>query len=232
MVDKILQYVLGVPGLLFLVLGYFSNYRRWSWWTAAICALSAAAAAHYDTFWALATFSLGMVWALVCTLPQMDFGWRLKTGFVAAIGLGAFLCVWPTLEGVTDGKLHCPAYVKDNVPFRVVAGLDLRGGLRLVYTVDVEEAIKDKRDRYYDEMRQMLATSYELHKGDKPPTREELSGLEQKVVLEKPRDNVSVINIRFIDPNDENKIDEACLKRFQSKMAIQRNKKAVATFKI
>ena len=102
MVDKILQYVLGVPGLLFLVLGYFSKHRRWSWWTAAICALSAAAAAHYDTFWVLATFSLGMVWALVCTLPQMDFGWRLKTGLVAAMGLGAFLCVWPTLEGVTD----------------------------------------------------------------------------------------------------------------------------------
>jgi len=78
----------------------------------------------------------------------------------------------------------------------------------------------------------MLATSYELHKGDKPPTREELSGLEQKVVLEKPRDNVSVINIRFIDPNDENKIDEAFLKRFQSEMAIQRNQKGVATFKI
>src|SRR6476619_3083474 len=121
--DKILQYVLGGSGLLFLVLGYFSRQRRWSFWTAAICALSAAAAAHYSVFWVLATMTMGMVWALVCALPVMDFGWRLKTGFVVGIGLGAFLCVWPTLEATSDGKLHCPQYVKDNVPMRIVAGL-------------------------------------------------------------------------------------------------------------
>ena len=232
MVDRILQYALGVPGLLFVVLGYFSRHRRWSFWTAAICALSATIAAHYEVFWVLATLSLGAVWALVCALPFLDFGWRVKTGFVFAIGLGAFLCVWPTLEGVTDGKLHCPAYVRDNVPFRIVAGLDLRGGLRLVYTVDVEEAIKDKRDRYYDEMRQMLATEYAFHQGDKPPTREELANLDQKVVLEKPRDKVSVINIKFLDPNDDTKIDEKFLKRFQGEMAVQRPEKGVANFKI
>ena len=173
MVDRILQYALGAPGLLFLVLGYFSRHRRWSFWTAAICAISAGLAAHYETFWVLSTFTLGAIWALVCTLPYLDFPWRLKTGFVAALGLGAFLCVWPTLESVSEGKIHCPTYVRDNIPFKIVAGLDLRGGLRLVYTVDVEEAIKDKRDRYYDEMRQMLATELGLHTGDKPPTRAE-----------------------------------------------------------
>jgi preprotein translocase subunit SecD len=232
MVDKILQYALGAPGLLFLVLGYFSRHRRWSFWTAGICALAAAAAAHYSVFWVLAIFSLGAVWALVCALPFMDFAWRLKTGFVTAMGLGAFLCVWPTLDGVSDGKIHCPAYVHDNVPFKIVAGLDLRGGLRLVYTVDVEEAIKDKRDRYYDEMRQMLATKFGLHQGDKPPTREELAQLEDKVTLEKPRDKVSVINIRFKDPNDDPKIDETFLKRFGGEMSIQRPEKGVAFFKM
>ncbi len=232
MIDKVLQYALGGPGLLFLVLGYFSRQRRWSFWTAAICALSAATAAHYEVFWVLATFTLGAVWALVCALPFMDYGWRLKTGFVAALGLGAFLCVWPTLEGVSDGKIRCPAYVHDNVPFKIVAGLDLRGGLRLVYTVDVEEAIKDKRDRYYDEMKQMLANEFGFHTGDKPPTREELANLDTKGVLEKPRDKVSVINIKFREPGDDAKIDEKFLKRFQGEMAVQRPEKGVANFKI
>jgi preprotein translocase subunit SecD len=232
MVDRILQYALGVPGLLFLVLGYFSRQRRWSWWTAAICAISAGIAAHYSVFWVVATLTLGTIWALVSALPFMDFAWRLKTGFVAAIGLGAFLCVWPTLESVSDGKIHCPTYIRDNVPFKIVAGLDLRGGLRLVYTVDVEEALKDKRDRYYDEMRQMLATGFGFHQGDKPPTREELAQLDQKVTVEKPRDKVSIINIRFKDPADETKLDESFLKRFQGEMAMQRPEKGVATFKI
>ena len=90
---------------------------------------------------------------------------------------------------MSDGKVHCPQYIKDNIPFRVVAGLDLRGGLRLVYTVDVEEAIKDKRDRYFDEhARSSSRSPSALHTGDKPPTREELAKLEEKVHLEKPRD--------------------------------------------
>ncbi len=149
MVDKILQYALGAPGLLFLVLGYFSRHRRWSFWTASICALSAAIAAHYSVFWVLAIFSLGAVWALVCALPFMDFAWRLKTGFVTAMGLGAFLCVWPTLDGVSDGKIHCPAYIHDNVPFKIVAGLDLR------VVVGIDEGDVDDRN--------LVAGFLELH---------------------------------------------------------------------
>jgi preprotein translocase subunit SecD len=232
MVDQILQYGLGGFGLVLLVAGYFSKRRRWSFVTAAGCCLAAAAAAHYDAFWALATFSLIAVWALVCALPVMDLAWRVKTGMVAAVGLGAVLCVWPTVESMSEGKIPCPAYVKDNVPFRLVAGLDLRGGLRLVYTVDVEEAIKDKRDRYYDEMRQLLATAYGFHTGDKPPTREELAKLDEKVRLEKPRDKVSVININFAEPADEAKLDDNFLKRFQGEMAVQRPRKGSVIFKI
>ena len=49
-------------------------------------------------------------------------------------------------------------------------------------------------------MRQQLATSYSLHAGDKPATREELAKLDEKVKLEKPRDKVSVINLTFVEP--------------------------------
>ena len=38
----------------------------------------------------------------------MDCAWRMKVGFVAASALGAFFCVWPTLESMSDGKIHCP----------------------------------------------------------------------------------------------------------------------------
>jgi preprotein translocase subunit SecD len=232
MVEKILQFALAGSGLLFLVLGYFSKHRRWSFWTAATCAGVAAVAAHYSVFWVLATMTLGTIWALVCALPVMDFGWRLKTGFVAAIGLGALLCLWPTLDATVDGKLHCPQFIKENVPMRIVAGLDLRGGLRLVYTVDVEEAIKDKRDRYYDEMRQQLAVAYGLHSGDKPATREELAGIEDKVKLDKPRDKVSVISLTFNDPNDDAKVNDTFLKHFQGEMSVQRPQKGAFVFKI
>src|SRR5262249_24432866 len=221
MVNQVLQYAFGGLGLLFLVLAYFMRQRRFSWLTAGICAGSAGIAAHYGVFWVLATFGLGALWALVSGLPVMDFGWRLKTGFVVAIGLGAFLCVWPTLSAMSSGKLHCPEYVRENIPFRIVAGLDLRGGLRLVYTVDVEEAIKDKRDRYFDEMRQQLATVYGLHTGDRAPTHEEIAKLEDKASLHKADDPGTLI-LTFRDRKDVSKLDADFLKKFQGELSMQR----------
>ena len=62
-----------------------------------------------------------------------------------------------------SGKLHVPV-----VRCARRAAIELRdrsrdsicsGGMRLVYTVEVEEAIRDKRDHFADEMRQELATS-------------------------------------------------------------------------
>src|SRR5258708_16217821 len=108
MVERILQYVLGAPGLLFLVLGYFSKHRRWSFWMAAICALSAAAAAHYGVFWVLSTMTLGTIWALVCALPVMEFGRRLKTGFVVGLAPAPSLSLCPTPTPPTPPNIHHP----------------------------------------------------------------------------------------------------------------------------
>ena len=181
MIDTYLKYGFAGLAVLFIALGFFVRSNRYPLWTAASCAAVGGLGAHYDSFWVLAIGGLTMVWALVCTSNTVDTAWRVKAGLTVAIGLGAFLCVWPTLEGLSSGKIKCPQYIKDRVEFRLVAGLDLRGGLRLVYTVDVEEAIKDKRDRYFDDIRAELATAYGLRTGDKAATREELNGLNDKL---------------------------------------------------
>src|SRR5262249_51204725 len=83
------------------------------------------------------------------------------------------------------------------------------------------------------EMRQQLATEYGFHSGDKPPTRDELAKLDEKVHLEKPRDQVAVINVKFVNPQDVSKLDESFLKRFQGEMAMQRTgEQGSASFKI
>ncbi len=232
MIKNVLQFGFGGVALLCLVLGYVLKQRRWSFWSAAVCAGSAAIAANQDSFWVMASFGLGVIWALVCTLPFMDLAWRAKTGLVAAVGIGAVLFVWPTVASMSGGKVPCPQYISDNVGFRIVAGLDLRGGLRLVYTVDVEEAIKDKRDRYYDEMREQLARQYGFHTGDKPPTREELAKLSEKIRIEKPREQAAVINLSFVDENDDAKVDEHLINRFQHELTLQRLRKGSMVFKI
>ena len=221
--------------------------QRGSFVMAAICAGSAAIAAHYDVFWALVVFGLGTVWSLFCATRFIDLAWRAKSGFVIVLAIGAAIVIYPTYHderfgrdehagmssdeksewetAARHGDHGAGAFLRTNIPFRLVRGLDLKGGLRLVYTVDVDEAIKDKRDRYYDELRPALAVALGLHAGDKekPPTIEELAKLPEKVKVEKNRDQAGVITLTFVDPNDSKKVDDEFLKRFIAELQIQRS---------
>ncbi len=213
-----LKYTFAGLAVLFGVLAFALRQRRVSWAMAALLAASAGAAAHYDAFWLMAVSALGAVWALWNTTNLVDMAWRVKAGMVSAVALGAFLCLWPTLDGLTQGKVPCPRYVEERVDFRLIAGLDLRGGLRLVYTVDVEEAIKDKRDRYFDEMRQELGHGYGLAPDDKAIEREALVKLNEKVVVEKVRGDAAAITVAFREPGDISKLEGKFAARFAAEM--------------
>jgi preprotein translocase subunit SecD len=189
-----------------------------------ILALGAAIATYLfynaDNFWGMVIAALIVVWALIGALPIMDGPWRTKVGFVVAIFLGSLVALWPTFEGMSHGKIHCPAYVKDRITFGIVKGLDLQGGLRLVYTVEVEEAIRDKRDKFADEMRHQLANEYKIHSGDGLLKREELTKLEEKVHIYEPES--AVLRIKFKDPADTKMVDDVFLKKFGGELTQQR----------
>jgi preprotein translocase subunit SecD len=122
-----------------------------------------------------------------CEQKPMSRWWYTKVLFVLVLGVGAFLAVWPSLESMIG--LKAPAWVKTHVHARINRGLDLRGGLRLVYTVQVDEAIRDKRDRYADEMRARLATAMGIHQGENPLNSDEQKKLGDRVLVERPEHN-------------------------------------------
>ncbi len=190
---------------------------------------------YFDNFWGVFVAALVVVWAAFGLLPVMDGPWRLKVGFVAAVFMGAAASLWPTIDGFLPTQasaevagplaplahlgshLHCPAYLKNNITFAIAPGLDLSGGLRLVYTVEVDEAIRDKRDHFADEMRQELATAFALHSGEGRVTREELSGLDAKVHVSQPE--TALIRLKFKDKGDKGKVDDRFSKKFLTELA-------------
>jgi len=186
-IERVLTAVLGAFALILLLSGLVSRGRRASSWTGALAGGAAAFAAYHNAFWPMTL--LGMI-ALTCAFASVDvfeLGWRLRFSLAASVaGLG-FLILWPTLPSLSGGKIPCPAYIQEHVTFRLVAGLDLRGGLRLVYTVDVDEAIKDKRNNYYEDMRREAAKVYGLHEGDEVPAEEVYAKLREKVEIDAPR---------------------------------------------
>src|SRR4051812_36207283 len=85
----------GLAGICLLG-AFLRRAHRVSFFAAAICAGSAAFAAHYDVFWALAVFGMGTLWALFCATNFIDLAWRAKVGFVLFLALGAGICIYPT----------------------------------------------------------------------------------------------------------------------------------------
>jgi preprotein translocase subunit SecD len=211
----VLSATAGGIGLFFW--GLPSAPRRNALLVMAIAAGSAALFFHFDNFWGLVTSALAFFWAAFGVLPAMDGAWRLKVGFVAAVFLGALIALWPTLYNMSSGKIPLPNYVRDRIAFAIAPGLDLRGGMRLVYTVEVDEAIRDKRDHFADEMRQELATSFGLHSGEGRVTREELAKLEEKVHVSQPE--TALVRLTFKDPADEVKVDERFTKKFLGELS-------------
>src|SRR5690606_31960500 len=137
------------------------------------------------------------LWFGFLALPVGDAGWRARFGLVKAVGIVAFLALWPTLDNMTEGKIPCPAWVEERIEARLVAGLDLRGGLRLVYSVDVAEAVKDKRDAYYEDMRRELSKLYAGQQGDEAPKDDVLAKLREVVEISAPRSPANVIRLQL-----------------------------------
>jgi preprotein translocase subunit SecD len=244
MLHNLLQYgFAGFAGLCLLG-AWLSRQRRGSLIWAAVASACAAIGAHYDVFWAVAVFALIVPWALFTATSIIDGPWRMKTGFVLFLALGAALCIYPTyhderygrvqVEGSPEeigaieaqaahGDLGLQRYLLQNIPFRLVRGLDLKGGLRLVYTVAVDDAIRDKRDNYYDELRAALTTAFGFHQGDSAPTIEEMQKLSSKLRMEKSREHADQLSITFEDPADAAKLDDAFLKKFLGELQLQRS---------
>jgi preprotein translocase subunit SecD len=173
-----------------------------------------------DSFWGVTLSALCAIWALVCMLPVMDTMWRIKTGFVVVVALCTGVILWPTAESFSDGRIPCPPYVKERMTFGLTKGLDLSGGLRLVYTVEVEEAIRDKRDRIADDMATELATLLQVHSGEGRITREEREALEKRVKILRPETDVT--RVIFTDAADAEKLDERFQKKFLSEMTMKK----------
>ncbi len=219
----VLTAIFGAIALIFLILGGVRRAERVLFFLAAILCACAAGAAWVNSFWAMVSLALLGLGTAFTAVDVLDSSWRVRAAICAGVTLVGLIALWPTIHGMSGGRVPCPQYVRDQVSFRLVAGLDLRGGLRLVYTVDVEEAIKDKRDNYYEDMRLELTKVFGLHEGDERPKDEVYQKLAEKVTIESPRRPVDTIVLTVKPGVDATKIDERFLSRFREELSYARS---------
>ncbi len=113
--------------------------------------------------------------------------------------------------------------VEQRIAFRLVSGLDLRGGMRLGYTVDGDEAIKDKRDRYFEDMRVELSKVFGLHSGTERPSEEVYVKLRELVDIEAPRRPANILRVTVKPAADPSKIDSRFLQTFSGDLSMTRS---------
>jgi preprotein translocase subunit SecD len=127
----------------------------------------------------------------------MDRSWLTRVIAYTVLTLAALVVLAPTVATWTGKDDALPGWLKKHVQKKIALGLDLQGGLHLVYEVQVDKAVSDKADRLASELED------KLHKDKKvKDVRVERSG-------------ISEIIVKFKNPDDAKKIDRAFLKEQQ-----------------
>jgi preprotein translocase subunit SecD len=109
----------------------------------------------------------------------MDRTWYIRFTIVLAAFVASWLALWPSL----DQWVASPDWVDKTFAGRISPGLDIQGGLRLMYEVEVDEAIKDRRDREADRLLKRLGEVFGVvDEGDwDEVTREQIEEIREHV---------------------------------------------------
>jgi preprotein translocase subunit SecD len=108
--------------------------------------------------------------------------------------------------------MRVPPFISKLVQGRISPGLDIRGGLRLTYDVDIGEAVRDRRDLRADEIARDLGERLSLIPKGQTPTREQLAKVSEKISIKHVGDRR--IEFTFKQPSDAQKLNHDFMSRY------------------
>ncbi|MFT5355981.1 MAG: preprotein translocase subunit SecD [Polyangiales bacterium] len=140
----------------------------------------------------------------------MDRSFYLRLSAVVLAIVAASLALWPSLEAVGAGP--APEWVQTVFPGRISPGLDIQGGIRLVYEVEVDEYIRDRRDRYSEQMVRELGALLGVYDNDEIDTisRDQLREVGTRVTVQ--RVGRRGIRLVFVEASDLDVFDNQWLR--------------------
>jgi preprotein translocase subunit SecD len=127
---------------------------------------------------------------------------------MALISLFGWFVLWPSL----DAWIPAPAPIRKYFSGRISPGLDIRGGLRLTYDVEVDEAVRDRRNLRSDQLFRELGERLGVVPKGSTPTREQLTTIVERV--KRRNDGERRIVFTFKAAADAAKIDRELVTRY------------------
>lgn len=151
----------------------------------------------------------------------MDRGWYFRLAIVVGSSVLGFLALWPSV----DRWVPCPDIVKETFENQINPGLDIKGGLRLMYEVEVDEYIRDRRDRIAEQVQRQcgvligIVPEEEVDDIDKAT----LAAIQQRCKVErvdKDDDSVRAVRITFSNQEDAQKLTKTWVKDYFSDLRV------------
>ena len=127
----------------------------------------------------------------------MERSWLYRVLLYLAIIIAAMVVLTPSAATWFGREDKVPSIIKKNFQRKILLGLDLQGGLHIVYKVDVDKAVGHKADRLATEVEERLRKDKKVQN------------------IEVARSGNDEIVVRFKEPNDAKKIDREFMKNFR-----------------
>jgi preprotein translocase subunit SecD len=151
----------------------------------------------------------------------MDKSWYFRFGLMLVVVLTGWVVLWPSL----DAWIPAPAPLRNFVHQRLSPGLDIRGGLRLTYDVEVDEAVRDRRNLRSDDLVRELGERLGIVQKGSSPTREQLALVKARVKT-KP-EGERRLRITFTQPKDIEKLDRELVTRYDDLREVSRTQNEI-----
>src|SRR5438270_5202506 len=129
----------------------------------------------------------------------MDRNWVYRVITYLALTVVAVVVLTPSAAAIMGKDEALPGWMKKHLKNKIQLGLDLQGGLHLVYEVQVDKAVSDKADRLAGDLEEKLHKDKKVKSGD---VRAERAGKDE-------------IIMQFKNPADAVKVDRNFLKEYQ-----------------
>ena len=143
----------------------------------------------------------------------MDRGWYFRFTLVIALIAGAVFAFWPSLQTEASEEWYePPTWVTDTFHNRIAMGLDIQGGLRMMYEVEVDQAVEDRRDLRATQVLERLCQSLSVCTEDERATNEQLEETRQRVHIRSVER--SGFTVTFTTPTEVSNIDSDFIASF------------------
>ncbi|HEX7479746.1 MAG TPA: protein translocase subunit SecD [Polyangiales bacterium] len=146
----------------------------------------------------------------------MEKGWYFRLLLILTVTVSAWIALWPSL----NAWIPAPAAVRNFVSGRISPGLDIRGGLRLSYDVEVDAAVRDRRELRSDQLLRELGQRIGVFGKNETPTREQLTKTRERVTIR--HEGERRIHFVFKDEKDAAKLDRDLITRYNDLREVSR----------